>query len=303
MEKLLKETTAYKILSGDRRADRLSHAYLLDFPDPENMRRALKFFALEFFGTDSESPTGRRILNGSYPDFKIYPEDEKLTAEVVNGIIADSALRPVEGYKKLYAISDFENATPLLQNKLLKTLEEPLEGIYFLLGAASLAPVLDTVKSRTKILTVSPFTEGQIFAALEREGRNELNAAAAAGSGGILGVAENMVGGGWFKEVKAAAEEICATVRLENAGAAAIKYGATKYRTELLSQMQREYFSALGGRGKAAEVLSAGAIIYALEELNGAFADLKFNANFQALLYDFLLKVVKENEKWQRLRQ
>ena len=67
--------------------------------------------------------------------------------------------------------------------------------------------------------------------------------------------------------------------------------------------MQRHYFSSLNGEGKAAKVLSTAAIVYALEELNGAFADLKFNANFQGLLYDFLLKVVKENKKWQRLQQ
>ena len=70
-----------------------------------------------------------------------------------------------------------------------------------------------------------------------------------------------------------------------------------------MCEVQRLYFSALKGDGKAAKVLQPAAIIYALEELNGAFADLKFNANFQGLLYDFLLKVAKENTKWQRLRQ
>ena len=182
-------------------------------------------------------------------------------------------------------------------------MEEPCEGVHFLLGASSLAPVLDTVKSRVKILSVPPFTEEQIYAALERAGHAEINAAAAISSGGILGVAENMAGGGWFEEVLAAAEEICTTVRVGDIGAVAIKYGETKYKTELLCEMQRHYFSSLNGEGKAAKVLSTAAIVYALEELNGAFADLKFNANFQGLLYDFLLKVVKENKKWQRLQQ
>ena len=48
MERLLKGTTAYKILTGDRQAGRLSHAYMLDFPDRKNMNAALKIFALGF---------------------------------------------------------------------------------------------------------------------------------------------------------------------------------------------------------------------------------------------------------------
>ncbi len=304
MEQLLKGTTAYKILSGDRKQNRLSHAYMLDFPDSKNMRAALKIFALEFFGTDAATTLGERILNGSYPDFKIYPkEDEKLSADSIAELLEDSVLRPVEGTDKLYAISGFENASPLLQNKLLKTLEEPIAGVHFLLGASSLAPVLDTVKSRVKILTVPPFSEAQIFSALEREGHREINAAAARSSGGILGVAENMVSGGWFEEVLSAAEEICTTVRVGDIGTVAAKYGDTKYKAELLSEMQRRYFSALKGEGRTAKVLQPATIIYALEKLNGAFADLKFNANFQGLLYDFLLKVVEENRKWQRLRE
>ncbi|MDE7082928.1 MAG: hypothetical protein K2O89_04410 [Clostridia bacterium] len=304
MERLLKGTTAYKILSGDRRFGRLSHAYMLDFPDPKNMRAALKIFALEFFGTDAETPVGSRIINGSYPDFKLYPkEGEKLTADAVGELLEDSVLRPVEGTEKLYAISGFENASPLLQNKLLKTLEEPIEGVHFLLGASTLAPVLDTVKSRVKILTVAPFTEEQVFSALERAGHKEINAAAARSSGGILGAAENMVNGGWFEEVLSAAEEICATTRVGDIGRVAAKYGETKYKAELLCEMQRLYFSALTGGGKAAKALQPAAVIFALEKLNGAFADLKFNANFQGLLYDFLLEVAKENKKWQRLRQ
>ena len=43
------------------------------------------------------------------------------------------------------------------------------------------------------------------------------------------------------------------------------------------------------------------AVIFALEKLCAAFNDLKFNAVFQGLLYDFILNVVKENKKWQKL--
>ena len=75
METLLKSTTAYKILCGDRESGRLSHAYMVHFSDVRNLKDALKLFALEFFGCDKNSLTGRRILNGSFSDCKFYPRE------------------------------------------------------------------------------------------------------------------------------------------------------------------------------------------------------------------------------------
>lgn len=298
VERLLKDTTAYKILSGDMCADKLSHAYMLHFQDVKNLRSALLLFALEFFGARENSVLGQRILNGSYSDFKIYPaEDKKLTADCAAEIIEDGALRPVEGSKKLYVVCGFEQASALVQNKLLKTLEEPLEGIYFLLGACSLAPVLDTVKSRVKMLEIPPFTEAQIYSALERKGHKDINAAAAASANGVLGVAENMAEGGWFKELAEAAEEICGAATLRNAGEVAAKYGDIKYKQELLCEMQRLYFKALAGGTGPAKKLSKPALVFALEKINGAIADLKFNAYFQGLLYDFILCVTSFEER------
>lgn len=293
MEQLIKDTTAYKIFSGDIRSGKVSHAYMLHFQDAKNIRAALKLFAVEFFRTDKFSPLGQRILNESYTDLRVYPkEDKKFNADAAAEIIEDSALRPVEGLKKLYLVSGFEQATALVQNKLLKTLEEPLEGIHFILGACSLAPVLDTIKSRVKILEIPPFTEKQIFNALERNGANPLNAAAAKSANGVLGVAENMVGGGWFQQLKQAAEEICSAVKVGQIGEIAAKYGDIKYKEELLAEMQRLYFIALTENTGAAKNFSKPALVYALERINGAVAEVKLNAYFQALLYDFMLGVI-----------
>lgn len=301
MDKLIKNTTAYRILSGDRQGDKLSHAYMLHFEDAKNMREALKLFALEFFGAEG-TPLGHRILNESYSDLKIYPEaGKKIVADGIAEIIEDSALRPVEGTKKLYIICGFEQASTLIQNKLLKSLEEPLDGIHYLLGVVSLAPVLDTVKSRVKLLEIPPFSENDIFAALERKGHNELNREAARSANGCLGAAENIVEGGWYSEISAAAEKICFNTKIGEVGQIAAEFGDTKYRAELLSEMQRLYFTALTEGGRLAQVLCKPALIFALEKLNGANADVKFNAFFQGLLYDFMLDVLEENDKWQKL--
>ena len=308
MKKLISGTTAYAIFSGDIKSKRASHAYMLHFLDVGNMRSALKVFALAFFGADESDPIGRRIINETFSDCLIFPEEgKKINVEAASALLADSALKPLEGDKKLFIISGFNDATPLVQNKLLKTLEEPPEGVYFLLGATTLAPVLDTVKSRVKTLTIPPFSEGEIYEALEREGSNPLNGQAAASCGGILGVAQNMVRGGWFAEVTKAANEICTTADIGKVGEVAIKYGDIKYKTELLSAMAMNYHRALietvnGRKGEISALFEKPALIYAADSVDRACRDLKFNAFFQGLLYDLMLRIIEENNKWLKLR-
>ena len=304
MKQLISGTTAYSAFSGDIKSNRISHAYMLHFQDTKNIREALKIFALKFFGVTESDPDGKRILNETFPDLRIFPEEgKKFTADAASALLADCALKPLERDKKLFIISGFNEAAPIIQNKLLKTLEEPYEGVYFLLGATSLAPVLDTVKSRVKTLTVPPFSESEIFSALERKGNNPLNRQAAESCGGIFGVAENMVSGGWFAEVSAAAQEICTTTDTGKVGIVAIKYGDIKYKTELLSAIALRYHKMLtesidGGK----TCFETPALIFAGKCADKACMDLKFNAFFQGLLYDLMLRVIEENYKWLKLR-
>lgn len=304
MKKLISGTTAYAAFSGDINTNRISHAYMLHFQDAKNMRTALKLFALKFFNVSETDADGKRILNESFSDLKIFPEDgKKFTADAATTLLSDCALKPLERDKKLYIISGFNEAAPIIQNKLLKTLEEPYEGVHFLLGVTTLAPVLDTVKSRVKTLTIPPFSESEIFAALERKGANSLNRQAAESCGGIFGVAENMVSGGWFAEVNAAAEEICSTTDIGKVGAVAVKYGDIKYKTELLSAIALRYHKALEDsvHGKKS-CFEKPALIYAGKCADKACMDLKFNAFFQGLLYDMMLRIIEENDKWLKLQ-
>lgn len=311
MERLVTSTTAYQTFCNDAATGRLSHAYMLHFADGKNLRGALKLFALALFGAEKDSRTGSLILREAFADCTVYPEEgKKITVDGVSALIEDASLRPLEGDKKAYLISGFEQAAPLVQNKLLKILEEPPRGVTFILGATTLAPVLDTVKSRVKTLAIPPFTPQEIYGALERKfPHNPQNGVAAEGCGGDLGMAENMVGGDWYGEIRRAALEICTADSLSAAADVAAKYGDVKYKNELLAEMQRLYFSALctyAGREGEEEALAVRqrwkkpVLAYAAEQITGAAADVKFNAYFSGLLYSFVLKLIEENEKWKK---
>jgi DNA polymerase-3 subunit delta' len=300
MEQLLQRTTAYKIFDNDRKYGSLSHAYMLFFCDQLNLRYALKLFALKLFDAPKDSRDGRLIMSENFSDLKIYPKpDKKLSVADASEIIDDCALKPIERDKKLYIISDFDTSAQLFQNKLLKVLEEPPEGVYFLLGATTLSPVLDTIRSRVKMLEIPPFSTDEVYEALCRMGDNSLNRQAAESSAGILGVAQNMLADGWYEEVHSTAQKICAVDNLAKAGEVATQYGDFKYKPQLLTEMQQIYFEQLRelAMGKESNGLSKNALVYAIESLDKAMSDIKFNANFPSLLYDFLIRVVIKNQE------
>jgi DNA polymerase-3 subunit delta' len=306
MEKLLKGTTAYKIFVGDRDKNCLSHAYMLYFSDKYNLKNALKIFALTFFDEDKNSIDGKRIWDETFTDLKVYPApDKKLSVADATDIVDDCALRPVERDKKLFIISDFDTAAPLFQNKLLKILEEPPKGVYFILGTTTMATVLDTVRSRVKLLEIPPFSESQVYEALCRIADNPLNKSAAASSLGILGRAQNMLAAGWYEEVHKGALELCSAKTFFDAAQLSIKYGDTKYKNELLAEMQKIYFDelqkALSSKDSKGAIYYKPTLIYALESIVKAYEDVNFNANFQALLYNFAVRVIEENDKWKKL--
>ena len=90
---------------------------------------------------------------------------------------------------------------PAAQNKLLKTLEEPQKAVSIFLGVGSESAILDTVKSRTKKITLDRFSADDIKAALIRSGVAVGNATiAAACADGMLWRAKEISSNSAFSE-------------------------------------------------------------------------------------------------------
>lgn len=291
MEQLIKTQAAYKIFLGDRDSGRFSHAYALHFADRKNLRKVLSMFATAFFSAENDAVLSSRIEEGSFPDCIIYPEpNKKITVDGISELISSTFIRAVENDKKLIVITDFDTALPLYQNKLLKTLEEPPQNVHIILGMTSTSGLLDTVKSRVKLLTIPPFSDEQIFEVLEKRQKSPKNREAAIAANGCLGEAENIVYGDWYPSVSAAADELLRVRKVGEIMPAVKKYGEIKEREQLFSLIRSKLFLALSGKIDLG--VDKQTIIFALEECDRAFADLKFNAFFQGLVYDFLLRII-----------
>ena len=81
-------------------------------------------------------------------------------------------LRPVEGRSKVFLIGYGERlvpqeASPEAANALLKLLEEPPEGTYFVLCAADIENVLPTIRSRAVRMRLGRLTDGEVRAFLQ----------------------------------------------------------------------------------------------------------------------------------------
>ncbi|MBE7074119.1 MAG: AAA family ATPase [Clostridiales bacterium] len=89
-----------------------------------------------------------KVENLSHPDLKIYPQKEKLMVADSDSIVEEASIKPIFADKKVIIIRNIDNAMEQAQNKLLKTLEEPANNVYFILTTTLIEQVLPTIRSR-----------------------------------------------------------------------------------------------------------------------------------------------------------
>lgn len=181
---------AEKDILRDVENGRLSHAYIVFGADTVAIERLFFEVALKAV---CERGNGcgfcmncKLVEEGSHPDVKFYSGTEKISVETINAIIDSTYRKPTIANLKLYFIKEAENLTPAVQNKMLKTFEEPPENVTFFLGCASEGALLPTVRSRAKKLYLEPYSEKELADMLVADGEDdetaEKIAAAAAGS-------------------------------------------------------------------------------------------------------------------------
>ena len=288
----------------------VSPATLVIFPDAKYLRALLKECAKAFFGKGNV----RRctlIDEESFSDCLILPQEGgKLTVDDCSRIIDESLLHPVEAERKLFVLDAFDTASQLVQNKLLKILEEPPQGVYFLLGATSEGAVLPTVMSRMRKIAVPPFTEDEVLAALRRGyAREEGLAVAAAASGGVYSLAEQLIAGGENFVVAERLIEGCDLEALSREVADKKDRGALfaalalTARDLLLYKTGQGQYASLKGESlqRLARDYPEGALLAAARFIQSAEREVQFNASMRQCLYTLGLRIQEEKAKWQRL--
>lgn len=143
----IKESREYKNFKLLIENDKLSHAYLIHSENDalnKEFCRALAAMVL-----------GKEVFPSFHPDVFEYPKDKKLVVEESKAIIENISKKPMVGNFNIVIISNLELATQQAQNKLLKTIEEGVEGAIFLFNTTNKNKVLQTILSRVQDIDVS----------------------------------------------------------------------------------------------------------------------------------------------------
>ncbi len=320
---LVKTTGAYKIVKGDKENGRLSHAYFLLAHDGEYLTDYLKAFAKLITCKEIDAckicRSCRLIEKGGYSDVIFLPKNgETVTVDDVNFLIEESYIKPIESDKKLFVITNAQTMSAVVQNKLLKTLEEPPANVHILIGSTSEFPILQTVKSRVKRIEIGGYSDQVLYETLIKEypDGDKLRGAIACGDG-TVGMAIALYGDAKLSLITDLAVDMLVNMKSSRE---VLKYSnkitsAKVDLNEFLSITElllRDMLAGFSGKAdliknlssyeklKTAQGYSVGAIIYALDKITEAYKRKKFNAGDGMLLEWLLFQILEGKFKWQK---
>lgn len=179
--------------------NKASHAYIVR-GDRQFVPQLLKECALVTMcnshnGADN-CDNCRKVIDGTHQDVISLPQDttkNRLTVGDMALLVDESNKRPVDnGDRRGFLINAVDSVqgigADIWQNKLLKTLEEPIDGVFIFIGVTDSEALLPTVRSRCQTLSLGRLTVSQVKHALRQNGFDERSCEiAAAMSGGNVG--------------------------------------------------------------------------------------------------------------------
>lgn len=186
---LAKKTTTYNKLCSAFEGGKLFHAIMLvgeDFLLSKHVAKALAAKILNSgHGTSDEDKITHKVYSSVHPDLKEVGEEKPLDAAGAREITSGSLTKPFEGENKVCIIYNFDDMGPAPANILLKTIEEPPAGCYFILIVKNENRVLQTILSRAQRYYLDALTTSQIESVLKEMGAGEPEIIAAQSAGSL----------------------------------------------------------------------------------------------------------------------
>ncbi|WP_216831176.1 DNA polymerase III subunit delta' [Alkalihalobacterium elongatum] len=167
-----------QILTNSINNDRLTHAYVFEGSrGTGKMEVALQLGKSYFCKVRTtaepcnECADCKRILSRNHPDVHIIePDGQSIKKQQVELLRTEFSYRGMESKQKFYIIKHAEKMTPSAANSLLKFLEEPEAPTIAVLLTEHLHQMLNTIISRSQILSFSPLSNKEMEMVLVKEG-------------------------------------------------------------------------------------------------------------------------------------
>jgi DNA polymerase-3 subunit delta' len=142
-------------------------AYLFAGPPGTGKEEAARVFAAAILCPDHCGTCNicGRVLRGIHPDVVILePEGYTYPIEAIREAVAQAALSPMEGARRIIIVEEADRIVERSQNALLKALEEPNPSVTWVLVTSVLQPILPTILSRCQIVEFAPVPEAELAA-------------------------------------------------------------------------------------------------------------------------------------------
>jgi DNA polymerase-3 subunit delta' len=170
------ETLAAQMASGE-----IAHAWLLLGPSGSGKKPAALAMACALNCSVhpgvgcGECPTCARILRQRHPDVHhVAPEGPLIPVDVIRELVVPEAARsPFEAGYKVFVIEEAQRMNDSAQNALLKTLEEPQPDTVFVLISGQEEELLETIRSRCRVVRLEPVSEERIVELLVKYGTSD----------------------------------------------------------------------------------------------------------------------------------
>lgn len=143
-------------MRGASKQGTLAHSHILSGPDGIGKSPMAKNLARLILRPDSDAVR-------DYVDItEVRPDGKSIGVDEVRRIVGEANIMPFEGSRKVIIIYNGELMTTQAQNALLKTVEEPQPGVYFIILTKTLDDLLPTIRSRCAIHRLAPLSRAEM---------------------------------------------------------------------------------------------------------------------------------------------
>ncbi|MCU1453374.1 MAG: holB [Acidimicrobiales bacterium] len=161
------------------------HAWLFVGPPGSGKRAAARAFAGELLAAGSsgaEAERHRALARAEqHPDLLVVErEGASISAGQAAEVVTRASRSPIEGDRKVLVLDEFHLVQPAAGPKLLKTIEEPPPGTFFIVLAEDVPPDLVTIASRCVRVDFNAVPDALVVQRLQEEGIDAARASEAA---------------------------------------------------------------------------------------------------------------------------
>ena len=164
LKKFIESTKSFCNLQNDIKKDKMPHAVMLISSDGEYSGEYAKMLAKLLICEaghgigEQQCDICKNVEKGVHPDVIEFGKDENITSEDAGKIIDSTIIGPYSASRKLYILYNYDTVNKTVENKLLKTLEEPPSYCNFILVVKNTSKLLQTTLSRTRKIYLEGLT-------------------------------------------------------------------------------------------------------------------------------------------------